>query len=464
MKKKQSLFQWKRNYKEITVYEPSEIEVTFDSLIGLNAAKEDLHDVIQYIKDPEIFEKLNVRPHMHYVIQGEDGLGKNSLAFALAHEAEIPIVVVDCKNFVDTRKTAFNLLENAFKVADGYENSVLLFKEFHRFFQINEEFKYAFIRTLLELMKEYTNVIVITTLSVDLNIIGGEYLFDEDAFSKTIDLIPPDLKTREKMYETFCKNIMLDDDVSLARIAIDSYGMSAKDIKRIIRNATLLAIRANSPTVKHEHFDEVISLELLGQKRKKMTEKERLATAYHEAGHVVAGYFSNPEYKLSKVEIVHRTGSLGVTMPENDEDKLSNFKKDLEYEIISLYGGMVAERIIFGENSSGVSADLSMATSTAKFMVAAYGMSDDFGPFSVYEALFGSTDVLIFKTPSDTLFDKVNEHASKIINTLYQKCYNIVLTHKKELEALTKALLEKEVVYGSEIEQIFKDCNAPKED
>lgn len=458
MMKKFTRVPWNNSSNVISVYQPNEIEITFDKLIGLENAKEDLKDVVEYIKNPSAFEKMGIRPHMHYLIQGVSGIGKTSLAFAIAHEANIPIVVVDCKDFINTRKKAFTLLKNAFKATAPFEYSVLLFKGFSRFFQISDDFRYVFMHELLSLMKKCEKVVVISTLDIALNIINGDYLFDEDAFSKTIDVLEPDLKAREELYRLFCNNLSLESSVSFNRLAIDSFGMTAKDIKSIVKNAALLSHRNGKEMITKEYFDEVISQELLGQKRKKMTDKERLSTAYHEAGHVIAGYFSNPDYKLSKVEIVHRSDSLGITMAQSDEDKLSYFKTDWENRIIHYLGGIVAERIIYNENSSGVSQDLTTATIYAKMMVALFGMSDSFGVFSAYETYSEEDETSTLCTDCDSLYTEVNNEAKKILNALYDKTYNIVVAHKDELEALTKALIEKEIVDGDEIKEIFEKC------
>lgn len=439
---------------EVTVYMPEEITITFDGLIGLENAKDDLKDVVTYIKDPASFDKLGIRPHMHYLIQGPPGNGKTSLAYAVAREANIPIVVVNCKAFADEKSRSFKLLKAAFAEAASFDHSVLLFKNFEGFFQVNDSFKVIFLGKLLELMRDCENVVVISTLSAALAISGGDYLFDEDAFSKTIDVLYPDLKTREAMYELFCTNIPVDKNVSFARLARDSYNMTAQDIKQIIKNSALLAIRNNCDTVTREHFDEMISLELLGQKRKKMTDKERRCTAYHEAGHVIAHYFNDPNYKLSKVEVAYRTESLGVTMEEVDEDKLSLFKTDWENRIIGCFGGMAAERAIFGANTSGVVQDLASATFYAKLMVAAFGMCDEFGPMSICEVYSSDDDESAFRF-SEHILEECDKHVRNILQNLYNRAYQTVTDHRAELEALTEALLENEVVYGNEIKEIF---------
>lgn len=440
----------KNKKNDFAVYTPEEIKITFNGLIGLENAKEDLKDIVNYIKDPSSFDALGIRPHMHYLIQGPAGSGKTSLAYAVAREANIPIVVVNCKSFAIEKSRSFKLLKKVFAEASSYEHSVVLFKNFEGFFQVNDSFQIAFLRELLELMAECKNVIVISTLSESIAISGGEYLFDEDAFSKTIDIIYPDMKAREEMYKLFCSNIPIDANVSFSRLARDSFNMTPRDIKQIVKNASLLSLRKGAQFVTREHFDEMISMELLGQKRKKMTDKERESTAFHEAGHVIAHYFSDRNYKLSKVEIVHRAESLGVTMEELDEDKLSLFKEDWENQIIGCFGGICAERLIYGSNTSGVIQDLGMATFYAKSMVCNFGMCDEFGPMSLIEDDDGNTF-----TFSESIIKESDECARNILRKLYNRCEDIISEHEKELRALTSALLEKEVVYGNEIKEIF---------
>lgn len=455
MKKVNSATSQSTNPSEIKIYQPSEIQTTFDKLIGLENAKDDLKDVIEYIKDPTTFNTLKIKPHIHYLINGPDGVGKSSLAMATASAANIPIIVADCNGLLIARRKAFKLLRSAFKTASSYEYAVLHLKDFEKFFKVNDSFKNALLSELSEFLKKHQNVIVLATHTSPLYFSNCEFLFDEETFSKRMEILLPDLKTREEMYKIFCENVPVDENVSFSRLSIDSYGMTAKEIKLIIKNATLLSLRNHSKTVTREHFDEIISLKLLGQKRKKMTENERRATAYHEAGHVIAGFFSDPNYKLSKVEIIHRSNTLGVTIEENDEDKLTLFKKDYEYRIISYLGGIVAERIIFSENSSGVSQDLAMATYCAKQMITNFGMCDEFGIYSVYDTSYDEEAV---GTISEELINEINKHIKTILKDMYDRAFDIVTKHRKELEALTEALLQKEVVYGNEIREIFKKC------
>ena len=182
-----------------------------------------------------------------------------------------------------------------------------------------------------------------------------------------------------------------------------------------------------------------------GEKKKKMTDKEKLSTAYHEAGHVIAGYFSNPNYQLSRVEISPRTSSLGLTATDIDERKFAYFKEDFENLILECLGGMAAEEVVYHSHTSGVIEDLSEATAIAVNMVRAYGMNDLIGPMQIAPEI---TDSEHFKAIADT---QVSENLKKLLN----KTIRIISEHRAYLDALAKTLVEKEVILGNEIEEIF---------
>lgn len=440
----------------IAVHLPEEITVTFDSIIGLKDAKKELQDVINYVTNKDYYS--NVLPHMHYLICGPDGVGKSSLAFALARECKIPVTAVNCLSFTDTRRSSLKLLEKAFKTAKSSTFGLLFLKNFENLFTINESYQTYFLNTLVQYMREYTNVIVIATVSVCIEF--GEslnFLFDEDTFSKTIELEEPTIEEREKMFKLFSdsvSNVKFSEQIDYHRLALDTYGMTAKDIKRIIKNATLISMRdtESENIVTHECIENVITTELMGQELRKLSEKERKATAYHEAGHVVAGYFADPQnYKLSKVEVMHRSDTLGVTIHESDEDKMSEFKSDYENRITSCFGGLIAERMVFYENTDGVSQDLVMATTYAKMMVGLFGMSDVFGPRST--AVVEPFDNL---NSSEKLIETFDKEVDIVLEKQFKRCKKILEEHFTELKILAERLFEKEVVYGNEIKEIFE--------
>lgn len=182
-----------------------------------------------------------------------------------------------------------------------------------------------------------------------------------------------------------------------------------------------------------------------GEKREKMTDKEKLSTAYHEAGHVIAGYFSTPNYQLKRVEISPRASSLGLTATDIDEKKFSYFKEDFENLIVEYLGGLAAEEVIYGSHSSGVLADLAYATTAAANMVKAFGMCDVIGPMQVIP------DV----TNSEATKAMADAQIAEILKKMKKKSIDVVSKHIPYLEALAKELVEKEVILGNEIEEIF---------
>ena len=281
-----------------------------------------------------------------------------------------------------------------------------------------------------------------------------EFAISENGFNTVLTFEDPDLKQREELLKRFISRFphaeSFDSDEEnndLKKVAKNTLGMTAGDLIHLLENSLIQAYMDGHTELTYDSIDTALSSKMYGHKKKPMTEEARRFTAYHEAGHVVAGYFANPKkYKLSKVEIVHRTESLGLTIDEIDEEKLNSVKEDFENDIISCYGGMAAEEIIFQTSSSGVSADLGMATMYGSYMIKSFGMHKEFGPISLDDEYF----------VSDALNETADIYLQDMLKDLYKRTREIMIEHKPELIALAEALIEKETIYGEEILEIFK--------
>lgn len=433
----------------IKVTPPEKIAITFDSLYGVDQAVEILQDIITYFKT----SMPVVQPHRSYFIYGPLGSGKASLIYATAKASKIPIIDLNTSIFSslnddDEVAKKFKLIHKAVqKLLKQFKGCAIMLRNMDEI--EDSENDNAF---YLNLIKHFNNMpnVFIFALSSNPDIGVPSIVKEMELFSTTIGIEYPNLAIREKLFESCIQKqkIKIAPDVSINRLAKEAIGETPLSIAYIVKEAHLFSVRQNHEAVTQNDFSETMMRISSGEKNLKMTEKERKLTAYHEAGHVVAGYFNNPTYVLSRVEISPRSqGSLGLTVSEIDENKYSYFKEDFENRIIECLGGLCAEEIIFGKHTSGVLSDLSMATAYASNIVKAYGMTKDFGI------------MVVLPDVTDSWYTLANAEKiiSKILDELYQKTLALISEKRPYLEALAEVLVDNEVVLGNEIEEIFKN-------
>ena len=464
------LLKKKLEKQQATVFFPYEIDITFDSLYGLDQEKEIMQDIITYLSSDN---KNRIKPHFSYCIYGELGVGKASLVYATSKAANIPVIAIDSSVILSQApKKLGSILDTIYKTAKEmkkiFGGCSVVFKNVQEFFEMENDS--IFFSNLIKNVSGLEDV-----FSFMLSIVGPidvpAAVVENNLFVTDIYIDVPNLATREKIFEDLIQKfeVTIADDVSISRLAKDTFGETPLGISYIIKEACLFSQRrkhnvvtanefsetnnvvtANdffetNNVVTADDFSETIMKLAAGEKREKMTDKEKLSTAYHEAGHVIAGYFSTPNYQLKRVEISPRASSLGLTATDIDEKKFSYFKEDFENLIVEYLGGLAAEEVIYGSHSSGVLADRAYATTAAANMVKAFGMCDVIGPMQVIP------DV----TNSEATKAMADAQIAEILKKMKKKSINVVSKHIPYLEALAKALVEKEVILGNEIEEIF---------
>lgn len=421
-----------------------------DNIIGLVEPKKYLKQTLEFFKKPEIYKNKKVTIYRKFIFIGRSGVGKVMTAYAFAKEANLPIIVVDMEKFVV--HTPLVLMKNFKQVLDAHKPAVVLLKNIEYVAMLEMEKQVPVFSTLCNYLNTYTDCFFFATMASTCAF--PEFAISENGFNTVLTFEDPDLKQREELLKRFISRFphaeSFDSDEEnndLKKVAKNTLGMTAGDLIHLLENSLIQAYMDGHTELTYDSIDTALSSKMYGHKKKPMTEEARRFTAYHEAGHVVAGYFANPKkYKLSKVEIVHRTESLGLTIDEIDEEKLNSVKEDFENDIISCYGGMAAEEIIFQTSSSGVSADLGMATMYGSYMIKSFGMHKEFGPISLDDEYF----------VSDALNETADIYLQDMLKDLYKRTREIMIEHKPELIALAEALIEKETIYGEEILEIFK--------
>lgn len=442
---------------KVKILLPEENDNFFKNIIGLKEPKKYLSQTLQFLQHPEVYGNKKITFYRKFALLGASGVGKAMCAYAFAKEAELPIIVVEAEKFV--ARNADSLMHNFQEVLKKHNPAVVLIKEMGYLSRLENEKFISVFSKLCDWMNTYTNIVFFATVSFTAPF--PEFVLSETGFNMELTFEGPDLAQREELLARFVRDIPHDPNLDLNKIAKDTLGMSGGDLLSLLNNAYIQCIMDEKEKIDYLSIDTVLSSKLYGQKRKPMTEEERRLTAYHEAGHVIAGYFNDPNYKLSKVEIVHRSQSLGLTIHEDDEDKLSYTKKDLENLIIMCYGGMAAERVMLGTNTSGVVQDLVMATTYASSMVKSFGMSDELGPIFIGPISADDEDDDV--TPNSGILDEI---AEKIIQAMlkdaYHKAETTMYKYKAELIALSEALIEKETVYREEMLEIFEKVAAER--
>lgn len=450
--------QFKKYHIEILM--PDKIKRGFDDIAGMATEKENLLDALSFFKSLNSDSPLLVHPHTRFIIRGTLGSGKETLMNALAKDANVPIITFPINTFLTYPKRVKTIFALIFKVANSFKNGcVLNFKEISSTQSLAAKYLLDFYNYFYINIKNSKNtVIFISTCQPMIELTPA--LLSGDMFTKSITMELPSLKTRQKLFDECFEEyqLKLAPDVSSERLAKNTLGMYPKDILYTVRETALYAARKGIDVISMREFNDILlTMEVGGTNSVfSLSEKERLSTAYHEAGHVIAAYYSNPEYVLGRVEITPRSLSLGLTQEEISEEKFSQFKHELKYDIIYSLGGMAAEETVYGETSTGVSADLSSVAATVTSMFERFGMCKELGPL-VFDGGDDDDDTS-FGFISNEFRYKVECLEQTFIKDMYQETLNIITSHRKQLDALANALIEHEVLIGPEIKEILDNA------
>lgn len=431
------------------IVQPENIETGFDDIIGHQECKKELNTLLEFLNCPEKYLQYGISPYCKYLLIGESGVGKSTLAYSIAKSSNFPIVVVEPSFFFNTEEI-LTTIDSLFSMVscqiENAGNCILLFKEVEYITTLCSEVKQPLIEKLLGFFRNLPQLVAFATVSFSFEVEIHKLLIQKPAFEKIIQLFSPELKVREEIIRKFLGGLPVDSGLNIHRLALDTYQMTTGDIKKLVNDAALFCLQNGQTKLSYQNFAETLAQSEFGYVKNKLNESERLATARHEAGHVIAGYFSAPDtYKVSKVEITPRSFYLGITQQIADEEKKGYFKEDLENQIILCLGGMASEDYYYHSTTSGVANDLEQATILAIGIHKIYGMSSEVGPICLTsdcffsEALNASADILI----------------QRFLKQMYERTKKIIEQHSDALEELIQTLLSNEVVYSEEVMAIL---------
>ncbi len=451
------------------------LKVTFSDAAGVDEAKEELMEVIEFLKDPKKFQKLGGKMPKGVLLVGPPGSGKTLLAKAVAGEADVPFFNISGSDFVEMfvgvgASRVRDLFEQAKRSAKQSQKGCIIFIDEidavgrQRFAGIgggHDEREQTLNALLVEMDGFNTQAGVILIAATNRPDVLDPALLRPGRFDRIVVIDRPDIIGREAILKVHARNIKADKDIDLKRIAKQTSGFSGADLANLINEAALLAARRNKQSVTMKDTEEAIERIWMGPEKKSrvMSKDEKSLTAYHESGHAILSLFVPEADPLHKVSILPRGIAGGYTLTPPLEDRHYFSRKKLMASIIVALGGRASEEIIFNEVSTGASSDIKTVTEKARDMVTRYGMSPKLGNLTFgksYEEVFLGRDIAEEKNYSEETSRIIDEEVKKIVDECYNEAKKVLGEHKKDLDLLAAALIEKEVMNDDEVKSLLK--------
>lgn len=458
-----------------------EIKVTFKDVAGAEEAKEEVSELVDFLKDPSKFQKLGGKIPSGVLMVGSPGTGKTLLARAIAGEAKVPFFTISGSDFVEMFVgVGASRVRDMFETAKKHAPCIIFIDEIdavgrHRGAGVgggHDEREQTLNQLLVEMDGFEGNEGVIVIAATNRPDVLDPALLRPGRFDRQVVVPLPDIRGREQILKVHIRKVPEADDVKLAIIARGTPGFSGADLANLVNEAALFAARENSKAVNMSHFERAKDKIMMGAERRSMvmSEKEKKLTAYHEAGHAIVGRSVPDHDPVYKVSIIPRGRALGVTMFLPEEDRYSHSKKHLESQISSLFGGRIAEELIYGKDSvtTGASNDIERATSLARSMVTKWGLSERLGPLSYSEdegEVFLGRSVTQHKNMGDDTARIIDEEIRDLIDRNYNRAEEILKENIDILHTMTDALMKYETIDASQIDALMagKEVPAPKD-
>ncbi len=450
-------------------------KTTFDNVAGADEEKQELAEIVEFLKDPQKFNDLGARIPKGVLLVGPPGTGKTLLARAVAGEADVPFFSISGSDFVEMYVgVGASRVRDLFDQAKKNAPSIIFIDEIdavgrHRGAGMgggHDEREQTLNQMLVEMDGFGANEGVIIIAATNRPDILDPALLRPGRFDRQVTVNYPDLKGREEILAVHAKGKPLAPDVDLGVIARSTAGFTGADLENLLNEAALLAARQNKKAITMDEVEEATVKVVVGTEKKshKMSDKEKRLTAYHEAGHAIATYSLETQDPVHEISIIPRGMAGGYTMSIPTEDKSYRTKNDMLDDIVTLLGGRVSEALILGDISTGASNDIERATSLARNMVTKYGMSDALGPISYtsgdHEVFLGK-DYGHTRNYSENVANSIDSEINRIVTNAYARCEKILNDNMDKLHKVAGYLIEKEKMDG-ELFKKFMTGEEPK--
>ncbi len=446
--------------------------VTFEDVAGVDEAKVDLQEIVEFLRDPQKFQKLGGRIPRGCLLVGPPGTGKTLIARAVAGEANVPFFTISGSDFVEMFVgVGASRVRDMFDQAKKNAPCIIFIDEIdavgrHRGAGLgggNDEREQTLNQLLVEMDGFEANEGIIILAATNRPDVLDPALLRPGRFDRQITVPNPDVVGREKILRVHMRKVPLAPDVDPKTIARGTPGFSGADLATLVNEAALLAARRSKRMVTQIEFEDAKDKVMMGAERRSMamTEEEKLATAYHEAGHAILNILVPGNDPLHKVTIIPRGRALGVTMSLPERDKLSYSKQWCEARLVMTFGGRVAEQIIYGMEhlNTGASSDIMQATDLARRMVTEWGMSDKLGPLRYtdnQQEVFLGHAITQRQNMSEETARLIDEEIRRIVTGAQTKAWEVLGSNRDKLEAVAQALMEHETISGEECMAVMR--------
>ena len=449
-----------------------QIKVTFDDVAGVNEAKEELREIVEFLKDPRKFSRLGGKIPKGVLLFGPPGTGKTLLARAVAGEAGVPFFSISGSDFVEMFVgVGASRVRDLFEQAKKNKPCLIFIDEIdavgrHRFAGIgggHDEREQTLNQLLVEMDGFATNEGVILVAATNRPDVLDPALLRPGRFDRQITVDYPDVLGRERILKVHARNVKLASNIDLKSIAKGTPGFSGADLANIVNEAALLAARASKTAIDQKDLEEAKDRVMMGPERRSLaiSNTEKRLTAVHEAGHALAAYYTEGCDPVHKITIIPRGRSLGLTAVLPGEESFNRTKSQLKAQLVYGLGGLAAEEAVNGEFGTGVGNDLARITSLARRMVCEMGMSGRLGPRTFGESSAGNVFLGRDLGHQDKLYSEemariIDEEVKSLIDGAHASAVGIMRDHRDKLDAVTQALMDRETLDGDEFVAVIK--------
>ena len=445
--------------------------IKFEDVQGIDESREELEEIVDFLKDPGKFERLGGEIPRGVLLMGEPGTGKTLLAKAIAGEAAVPFFSISGSDFVEMFVgVGASRVRDMFAQGKKHAPCIIFIDEIDAVGRSrgaglgggNDEREQTLNQLLVEMDGFEVNEGIIVVAATNRPDVLDHALLRPGRFDRHVVVPSPDIKGRENILKTHSKKIELDKKVSLNKIARGTPGFTGADLANLVNEAALWAARQDKETVDNDDFEYARDKVMMGAERRSLliSDEEKETTAYHEVGHALVAASIEEVDPVHKVSIIPRGRALGVTMLLPEEDRHSHNKRSLLGQITMTMGGRAAEHLVFKRFTTGASDDLKRATELARKMVCQWGMSEKLGPLTYTEDaghVFLGRDLQQHTEFSNESMRMIDEEVLEILNSSYERAKSILKTYRKALESLALTLLEKETIDGENVLQVMEE-------